>query len=112
MRVLCLYSHLTQSDASASIKRLFMETKRHILAIVRVQSGKNLLELLEKPATEVEEKAYGELLDANAARLAEKQAIMTRDSPGLASSPSREFVGQSSGQLGSNWNLKDAAGQK
>ncbi|TPX34547.1 hypothetical protein SmJEL517_g02831 [Synchytrium microbalum] len=98
-------------DEDASIKRLFMETKRHILAIVRIQSGKNLLELLEKPVTEVEEDLYRELLDANAKRLAEKAAIANRGSPisgDIQNSPSRDFTRE--GNLGSNWNLKNAAG--
>ncbi|TPX43695.1 hypothetical protein SeMB42_g03246 [Synchytrium endobioticum] len=98
-------------DADATIKRLFMETKRHILTIVRIKSGRNLLELLEKPVSQVEEKGYAELLDTNATRLAEKQAIMNRDSAedGMSGSLARDSMAPA--QFGSNWNLKDAVGR-
>ncbi|CRK22988.1 hypothetical protein BN1723_018035, partial [Verticillium longisporum] len=38
-------------DPDAEVKALFMETKRCVLYIVRVQSGANLLEVLVKPIT-------------------------------------------------------------
>ncbi|KAM0335366.1 hypothetical protein ACHAQA_000411 [Verticillium albo-atrum] len=38
-------------DPDAEVKALFMETKRCVLYIVRVQSGTNLLEVLVKPIT-------------------------------------------------------------
>ncbi|KAK2787692.1 hypothetical protein FQN51_003103 [Onygenales sp. PD_10] len=39
-------------DPDAEIKALFMETKRCILYIIRVQSGANLMEIMVKPPTE------------------------------------------------------------
>ncbi|KUI70913.1 Ras GTPase-activating-like protein rng2 [Cytospora mali] len=42
-------------DPEAEIKTLFMETKRCVLYIIRVQSGANLLEILVKPITPEDE---------------------------------------------------------
>ncbi|PLB37846.1 putative Ras GTPase activating protein [Aspergillus candidus] len=50
---LTLNPKLTQvEDPEADIKALFMETKRCILYIIRVQSGANLMEIMVKPPTE------------------------------------------------------------
>jgi Ras GTPase-activating-like protein IQGAP2/3 len=40
------------TDPDADIKALFMETKRCVLYIIRVQAGSNLLDILVKPVTE------------------------------------------------------------
>ncbi|RAL11284.1 putative Ras GTPase activating protein [Aspergillus homomorphus CBS 101889] len=42
-------------DPEADVKALFMETKRCILYIIRVQTGANLLEIMVKPPTEEDE---------------------------------------------------------
>ncbi|KNG87979.1 Ras GTPase activating protein [Aspergillus nomiae NRRL 13137] len=42
-------------DPEADVKALFMETKRCILYIIRVQSGANLMEIMVKPPTEEDE---------------------------------------------------------
>jgi len=47
-----------KDSSEASMRNLFMETKRHILTIIRVQAGKNLLDILEKPASAKEEAIY------------------------------------------------------
>jgi len=47
-----------KQDSEAHVRNLFMETKRHILTIIRVQTGKNLLDILEKPASAKEEATY------------------------------------------------------
>ena len=55
-------------------KQLFTETKRIVLAIIRVQTGKNLLDVLEAPVTEREEATFTDIakkeVEAQAARRA------------------------------------------
>ncbi|KAF9110510.1 hypothetical protein BGX27_006237 [Mortierella sp. AM989] len=48
-------------DPDMDLKHLFVETKRYILAIIRIQSGKNLMEILERRVTVHEEEAWEEL---------------------------------------------------
>jgi len=48
-------------DPDMDLKHLFVETKRYILSIIRIQSGKNLMEILERRATIHEEQAWQEL---------------------------------------------------
>ncbi|KAF7588908.1 hypothetical protein BBP40_005023 [Aspergillus hancockii] len=45
-------------DPEADVKALFMETKRCILYIIRVQSGANLMEIMVKPPTEEDEEKW------------------------------------------------------
>ncbi|KAI0106658.1 hypothetical protein F4814DRAFT_428625 [Daldinia grandis] len=49
-------------DPEADIKALFMETKRCILYIIRVQTGANLLEILVRPPTQEDEHKWQSLL--------------------------------------------------
>ncbi|GFP60006.1 Ras GTPase-activating-like protein rng2 [Trichoderma asperellum] len=49
-------------DPEADIKALFMETKRCVLYIIRVQTGANLLEILVKPITPEDEGKWEALL--------------------------------------------------
>ncbi|KAH0543591.1 hypothetical protein FGG08_002152 [Glutinoglossum americanum] len=49
-------------DPDADIKALFMETKRCILYIIRIQSGANLMEILVKPITIEDEDKWHSLL--------------------------------------------------
>jgi len=53
-------------DPDADVKGLFMETKRLILYIIRVQSGANLLEILVKPITPEDDDKWMALLDEEA----------------------------------------------
>ncbi|KAL1922094.1 uncharacterized protein VTP21DRAFT_10736 [Calcarisporiella thermophila] len=48
-------------DPDADINRLFVETKRLVLTVIRVQKGSNLVEILTKPVTPADESAYAEL---------------------------------------------------
>ncbi|KAG0317640.1 hypothetical protein BGZ99_006182 [Dissophora globulifera] len=48
-------------DPDMDLKHLFVETKRYILAIIRIQSGKNLMEILERRVTIHEEQSWQEL---------------------------------------------------
>ncbi|KAH8161347.1 hypothetical protein CIB48_g6894 [Xylaria polymorpha] len=50
------------NDPEADIKSLFMETKRCILYIIRVQTGANLLEILVRPPTQEDEQKWQTLL--------------------------------------------------
>ncbi|KAG6016465.1 hypothetical protein E4U43_003633 [Claviceps pusilla] len=73
-------------DPEEDIKALFMETKRCVLYIIRVQTGSNLLEILVKPITEEDEEKWQSLLgeefsDGNGSRGAysdTKMADVTR----------------------------------
>jgi Ras GTPase-activating-like protein IQGAP2/3 len=49
-------------DPEAEIKALFMETKRCILYIIRVQTGANLLEILVRPPTQEDEHKWKSIL--------------------------------------------------
>ena len=49
-------------DPEAEVKSLFMETKRCILYIIRVQTGTNLLEILVKPISPEDERKWQMLL--------------------------------------------------
>ncbi|KAF9437665.1 hypothetical protein BGZ76_011706 [Entomortierella beljakovae] len=48
-------------DPDMDLKHLFVETKRYILAIIRIQSGRNLMEILERRVTVHEEQVWEEL---------------------------------------------------
>ena len=50
------------NDPEAEVKSLFMETKRCVLYIIRVQTGANLLEILVKPITDEDEMKWQNLL--------------------------------------------------
>ncbi|KAI1114520.1 hypothetical protein F5Y14DRAFT_171577 [Nemania sp. NC0429] len=50
------------NDPEAEVKALFMETKRCILYIIRVQTGANLLEILVRPPTQEDEQKWQALL--------------------------------------------------
>ncbi|KAI0473601.1 hypothetical protein GGR56DRAFT_539611 [Xylariaceae sp. FL0804] len=49
-------------DPEADVKALFMETKRCILYIIRVQTGANLLEILVRPPSQEDERKWQTLL--------------------------------------------------
>ncbi|KAI0598472.1 hypothetical protein F4775DRAFT_185833 [Biscogniauxia sp. FL1348] len=49
-------------DPEADVKALFMETKRCILYIIRVQTGANLLEILVRPPTQEDEIKWQSIL--------------------------------------------------
>ena len=49
-------------DPEADVKALFMETKRCILYIIRVQSGANLMDIMVKPPTEEHEEKWQALV--------------------------------------------------
>jgi Ras GTPase-activating-like protein IQGAP2/3 len=50
------------NDPEAEVKALFMETKRCVLYIIRVQTGANLLEILVKPIADEDEIKWQNLL--------------------------------------------------
>ncbi|KAI4086306.1 MAG: hypothetical protein LQ344_007653 [Seirophora lacunosa] len=52
-----------KEDPDAEAKTLFMETKRCILYIIRVQAGTNLMEIMVKPITMEDEDRWATLVD-------------------------------------------------
>ncbi|WEW58971.1 iqgap- protein [Emydomyces testavorans] len=61
-------------DPDAEVKALFMETKRCILYIIRVQSGANLLEILVKPPTPEDERRWEKLVREEFSHNSQKRA--------------------------------------
>jgi Ras GTPase-activating-like protein IQGAP2/3 len=53
---------LTCLDPDSAIKSLFMETKRYVLYIIRVQTGANLTEIMCKPVTPDDEDRWDALV--------------------------------------------------
>jgi Ras GTPase-activating-like protein IQGAP2/3 len=49
-------------DPNAEDKALLVQTKRCVLYIIRVQQGKNLMDILVKPVTEEDEDKWQQLL--------------------------------------------------
>ncbi|KAL9094431.1 MAG: hypothetical protein Q9165_003281 [Trypethelium subeluteriae] len=49
-------------DPDAAIKNLFMETKRCVLYIIRIQSGANLMEIMVRPISDEEEQRWEDLV--------------------------------------------------
>ncbi|KAJ3121772.1 hypothetical protein HK098_003406 [Nowakowskiella sp. JEL0407] len=112
-------------DQNLKLKQLFMETKRFVLTIIRVQSGGSLLGVLEAPVTEKEESLWNELLSKEVERHREKKALVNQsNSSHLAESrdtlnASKDVLNQLSPTsatglaIGSNWNLsKTSDGQR
>ncbi|KAG9256102.1 ras GTPase activating protein [Emericellopsis atlantica] len=58
------------NDPEAEVKSLFMETKRCVLYIIRVQTGANLLEILVKPISDEDEDKWQTLLHNDFAGIA------------------------------------------
>ncbi|KAJ4299759.1 iqgap- protein [Kalmusia sp. IMI 367209] len=62
-----------QEDPEADIKALFMETKRYILYIIRIQTGANLTEIMCKPVTPDDEDRWDALVrDEMAAQMKDR----------------------------------------
>lgn len=61
-------------DPDAEIKALFMETKRCILYIIRIQSAPNLMEIMVKPITMEDEDRWDALLREELASGGKKRA--------------------------------------
>jgi Ras GTPase-activating-like protein IQGAP2/3 len=45
-------------DAAEDSAALFVETKRYVLVIIKIQTGKTLLDILNSPASEKDEQLY------------------------------------------------------
>ncbi|KAJ1528252.1 hypothetical protein HK096_010080, partial [Nowakowskiella sp. JEL0078] len=109
-------------DKNVRLKHIFMETKRFVLTIVRVQSGNSLLSVLEAPVTEREEQIWADLHKKELLRHQEKRTLVhdtgltgskdfmnSRDT--LNSNP-LSIVAATGFAIGSNANLlKDSDGQ-
>jgi Ras GTPase-activating-like protein IQGAP2/3 len=57
---------------------MFFETKRYILYIIRIQSGRTLLDIIDRPVTQWEEQQYMQLRLKESSR----KAAMARPSTG------------------------------
>ncbi|ORX63453.1 ras GTPase-activating protein family [Basidiobolus meristosporus CBS 931.73] len=49
-------------EEESEVKQLFVETKRLVLYIIRIQSGRTLLDILERPVTNRDEKRFQEMI--------------------------------------------------
>ena len=71
------------------LRNLFVETKRYILTIIRCQTGKNLLDILERPVTTIEEEKYKFVRQAEESTNASRQQ---KDDPSSSSSPTDRYL--------------------
>eukprot|EP00842_Homolaphlyctis_polyrhiza_P003308 jgi/Hompol1/3979/HPOL_003428-RA len=77
----------TEDEAEVRLRQLLNETKRMIISIIRINVGKNLLDILEAPSTEAQEKVFAdymkkELEAAEARRKREASSAMNKSSSG------------------------------
>ncbi|KAJ3397220.1 hypothetical protein HDU92_000100 [Lobulomyces angularis] len=71
-------NNLTDEDKNVRVKTRLNETKRLVLAIIRIQSGKNLQDILETPTTSREEDLFTELQNRETQRQQEKKEIIEK----------------------------------
>ena len=62
LTIVCVSPLTGRLDPDAEVKALFMETKRCILYIIRVQSGANLMDIMVKPITMEDEDKWDGLV--------------------------------------------------
>jgi Ras GTPase-activating-like protein IQGAP2/3 len=58
---------LTRLDPEAAVRALFMETKRYVLYIIRIQTGTNLTEIMCRPVTPEDENRWNQLIQEEVA---------------------------------------------
>ncbi|KAB8343131.1 hypothetical protein FH972_022724 [Carpinus fangiana] len=73
----------TFEDPDADIKSLFMETKRCVLYIIRVQAGANLLDIMVKPITQEDEARWEMLVRDELSTGSRKRGAYTDNSNNL-----------------------------
>ncbi|KAF2748521.1 hypothetical protein M011DRAFT_421809 [Sporormia fimetaria CBS 119925] len=78
-----------QEDPDAAVKALFMETKRYVLYIIRVQTGANLTEIMCKPITPEDEARWDALVREE---LAAQRRDRHRHNNGLRSSAASTYT--------------------
>ncbi|KAJ4364083.1 iqgap- protein [Neocucurbitaria cava] len=78
-----------QEDPDAQIKSLFMETKRYVLYIIRVQTGANLTEIMTKPITPDDEDRWDALVREE---LAAQQKDRSRKQSAVRSSAASTYT--------------------
>ncbi|RKP37752.1 hypothetical protein BJ085DRAFT_19646 [Dimargaris cristalligena] len=66
-------------DHESVIKHLFVETKRYILYIIRVQSGRSLLDILEKPVSDWDERRFRDIIKREEIRKQQQQSGFSGD---------------------------------
>jgi Ras GTPase-activating-like protein IQGAP2/3 len=59
------FAEETINSPATELNHLFMETKRYVLSIIRVQTGQSLLDILVQPVTQHDEEVYSELIKAD-----------------------------------------------
>ncbi|KAJ3333331.1 hypothetical protein HDU76_009303 [Blyttiomyces sp. JEL0837] len=57
-----------EDEAEVSLRHLMSDTKRLVIMIIRIQSGRNLLDILEAPITEKEEQLFNDYVAADSNR--------------------------------------------
>lgn len=87
-----------EEGANVKQKIKMNETKRMILAIIRIQSGKNLLDILNLPVSSREETMYKELQHKEAARAQERREAAEKQLQGSQNNLANE-ANVSSGNL-------------
>lgn len=89
-------------DPDADVKALFMETKRCILYIIRVEAGANLMDIMVKPITEEEELRWQALV-------AEEQAATSRGNRLSQARPRHAYTNSTGTSAENSANLADLA---
>ncbi|KAJ1993708.1 iqgap- protein [Dimargaris cristalligena] len=87
-------------DHESVIKHLFVETKRYILYIIRVQSGRSLLDILEKPVSDWDERRFRDIIKREEIRKQQQQSGFSGDRSGNMASHFTGMPGQHSGMGG------------
>ncbi|KAJ3038625.1 hypothetical protein HDV00_000469 [Rhizophlyctis rosea] len=88
-----------EDDKEVQKKQLFTEAKRCVLAIIRVQTGKNLLDVLEAPVTEREEAAFTELKEKEAESQVARRAFEMKQAQQMKDLKGSTMLGGSLGNL-------------
>jgi len=80
-------------DEDTEMKTLFVQTKRQVLAVIRVQQGDNLLQILEKPVTANEEKLFALQMEKEEAQSKDRQSKGSEKKPSLMGLAELTFEG-------------------
>ncbi|KAI9093128.1 hypothetical protein DFS34DRAFT_631683 [Phlyctochytrium arcticum] len=96
-----------EDERAARVRALWNDAKRYTIAVVRIQSGRNLLDILEAPVTEAEEASYQEYLEQEEQQAHLKRGLQDR----TAMTASKENLGGSGSVQGST-NALSGGGEK
>ncbi|KAI8924263.1 hypothetical protein BC831DRAFT_501250 [Entophlyctis helioformis] len=76
----------TEDESETRLRLLVNETKRLLLTIIRFTTGKSLLDILEAPSNEAQEKLFGEYLDQETKLASEKKERTPSDNKTMSGS--------------------------